>query len=343
MKGSARNRRRGGGGRFGDRWVPPKAGEPLVPIALFRGKYRVEMTDVENDAPITQEMPYGIVCQHYSKPANKFLTCTAGLGLYLDNGEEIIDTGDGACVACVYADENGKDGGVSYARKLHVVNGVLLGDFHTVESEKINPKTKKPYTNTVPCKGRRCPHCRSNKPKHFGRRVYWAIGTSFVEQLADFDLVDLATQCECGGVLEPVGFTCPHCRDIYVDLESEECTDEEIQDYREKTVECGNCQEIDYASESQACSECAEPKSLSMWNVSVEVYRSGEGVNTSLQFKNPKLLSAEMKEEIKDLMDPVDLLQVYPKISHEEQAKLFNIPNPFNKRGSRREGGSSEY
>jgi len=303
----------------------------MVPILLFKGKYRIPLLDTEHNRDEVIERPYGLVFQHFSKPANTFLTCSAGLAIYYENGEEVIDVGDGACVPCHSANENGKEGGISFARKLHIFNAVLLADFHEVESEKVSEKTGKPYKSLIQCKGRRCSYCRSGKEITFGRTVYWPIGTSFVEQLANHDIVTLASQCECGGDLEPFCFECHHCHETFVNLEDEEISDERLADLRDREITCTKCNTTDYLDEIPECNSCSEPRPLTMWNTVMEMFRSGEGVNTSLGFSKSRPVTKAELERVRHLMDPADIERIYPIVSIKEQAEKFKIPNPFNK------------
>ena len=337
LKKSGKNKRRGGGGNYGARYKPPKAGERLTPILLFRGLYKVPLR-LPDGTTRTDEMDYDIVCEHYSKVANTGTTCSAGL---VEDGDGFIMEGSEPCVPCFYWKEN-SDKGLS-PRKMHIINGVLLADFHLVDSDREIKKdgrgTGEYYKDYVECLGRRCMHCKNGVESTFGRAVFMPLGNNFIQQLADFDLITLASECLCGGTLEPVGFVCPHCDREFVDLEKTAVTDEELQELREKEFRCKHCGKVDYMEEVPVCNQCQDPRPLTMWNTVMELYRSGEGVNTSLMVKKYRPVTEEELEQVKDLMVPADTSRLYKPISPAEQAKRFKLTLPDAYKGGGDGGG----
>lgn len=327
LKKSGRGKRKGGGG-YGARYKPPKAGEPLTPILLFRGLYKVQLTLPDGSVRV-DELDYDIRCEHFSVKANTGMTCTAGL---IEDEEGFIGAGDRPCVPCAIAKVEGKGGPISFARKVHILNGVLLADFHLVDSDRQKLKDGKPtgefYTDYVPCLGRRCTHCRQGVEKTFGRAVFMPLGNNFIQQLADFDLITLASTCRCDGALEPVGFVCAHCDRPCVDLEKDEVTNEELQEFRENEFCCKHCGKTDYLVEVPVCNQCDDPRPLTMWNTVMELYRSGDGVNTSLQVNRFRPVTETELEQVKELMVPVDTDRTYKHLTPKEQADKFKVALP---------------
>lgn len=340
LKRSGRNKRRGGGG-FGARYKPPKAGERLTPILLFRGRYTIKLGQA--DGSVREDvLDYDIRCEHFSKAAMRGLTCTAGL---VEDNEGYITEGNAPCVPCYEYREHGTKG--MNARKIHIINGILLADFHLVDSAREKQQngrgTGEYYKDYVECLGRRCTHCKQGIEKRFGRAVYMPLGNSFVQQLADFDLITLASECRCGGTLEPVGFVCPNCNMEFADLEKTGATDKEIQQLREQAFRCKHCGEYGFMEEVSLCNQCDDPRPLTMWDTALELYRSGDGVNTSLQVNKHWPVQEDMIEAIKDLMVPVDTDKIYKHLTPAEQAELFKLPLPsgFDPNGGRGGGKSS--
>jgi len=327
LKKSGRNKQRKGGAGYGARYKPPKAGEPLSPILLFRGLYKVNLT-LPDGSTRTDELDYDIRCEHFSKAANTGLTCTAGL---TEDDEGYIGAGEGPCVPCAITKDVGK-GPVGFARKIHVLNGVLLADFHMVNSDRKKLKDGKPtgefYQDPVPCLGRRCTHCKQDVETTFGRAVFMPLSNNFIQQLADFDLITLASECLCGGSLEPVGFVCAHCDMEFADLEKDNVTDDELRQLRENEFRCKHCNETDYLLEVPICGDCDDPRPLTMWNTVMELYRSGEGVNTSLQVKKYRPVTEDELARIKELMVPADTDKLYRHLTPAEQATKFQVPLP---------------
>lgn len=323
LKNSGRNKRRGGGGGFGARYKPPKAGERHTPILLFRGRYTIKLG--QPDGSVREDvLDYDIRCEHFSKSAMTGLTCTAGL---VEDNEGYIIEGNNPCVPCHEYRENGTKG--MNARKIHIINGILLADFHLVDSDReIKDKPGEYYKDYVECLGRRCTHCKQGVDKTFGRAVYMPLGNNFVQQLADFDLVTLASECLCGGTLEPVGYVCPHCDMEFVDLETANVTDEELQQLREREFRCKHCGETNFMEEVSVCNQCDDPRPLTMWNTVMELYRSGEGVNTSLQIKKYRPVTEQELEAVKELMVPADTDKIYKHLTPAEQAKKFKMSLP---------------
>jgi hypothetical protein len=314
-----------------------------VEVLLFRGLYKIPVLDLDGVMQII-ERPYDIKGQHYSAALNKFLTCRAGFQDFKDpeDGSVGIEAGEGDCVPCHYYFDN-SSGAISGPRKLHIFNAILLDYFHEIEgSQEIKGRPGSFWKEMEQCTGRRCVRCKQGVEKKFGNRVFIPLGTNFVSALADYDLVTLAESCHCGGELEPVGFSCSECGVPYRDFEENGCSNEELQSLREELHRCPTCTQRVEMEEYSDCNNCRNPKALTMWDVAMEMYRSGEGVNTSLIISKYRKVSDEEREKLRHLMTPIDTNKMYPILSLADQASKFGVDNPFGEE-ERRGAGAESY
>lgn len=344
MKRTAKTNSKGGGG-FGDRWIPPKSGELLTPVILFPGQYSMEVQKDDKGGTERIIRPYSIIHEHYSKKANKFIRCTAGLAFnQSDDGDDwTIVPGTKNCVGChEYFENGGKQSGISL-RKVHIFNGILLAHFHWIE-KKSAKGTK--YKEAVQCTGKRCKLCSNGVERSFGRRIYWPLGPSFVEHLSDFDTITLAKECKCGGTIDTIAFECPACQEPFRDFEDEPVeTEKEMEELRSGLFHCHSeeCDYYGFMDEVPDCDSCNRADPLKLWDVVVEVYRSGEGPTSKLAFSRHKYYSPDKKKKVASLMKPIDVDQVYPLINLNAQAKRLGKDNPFGSSGSNNsDNGESE-
>lgn len=331
MRNTVRNKKTGGtgGGSFSDRYTPQKgATGRITPIILFKANYVTPIALEDGNGSRKFEAPYGIVLRHYHKPSNRFCRCTAGIADVRDSdGNVVMDIGNKPCLGC-YEARRGKEYGMAWAKKLHVFNAVLLADFHLVDSDRKNDRTGAFYKDPVQCEGKGCKFCDKGIEKRFGRRVYWPIGPNFTEQLTDFVDFTLATSCKCGGTITNPAYECPKCGECFRDLESEPASTEELEELRLDMHKCKSCGFEGYMQPVNECDECDKAQPLKLWDVKMELYRSGEGTTTSLQVRRHKPITEEELEKIKGLMVPVDINKVFPILAIKEQSKLYKIRIP---------------
>jgi hypothetical protein len=301
-----------------------------VELLLYRGRYEVPIVDVDGQLK-TETLPYDIKCQHFAVNRNTYVTCTSGLQEYRDqDGDITIAAGEEPCVPCYHYLENGKDGGIAGPRKLHIFNAILLADFHEVPGTRpIRGKPGKFWPEKVKCTGRRCMHCKDGVEKNFGHRVYIPLGTNFAQSLAEYDLFTLSGMCKCGGTLEPVAFACSDCNAPYKNFEDTGCSDDELKALREEYFTCPSCSHLVAMNEYSECSSCNLPQALTMWTAALEMYRSGEGVNTSLVISNARPVSETEMGKIKELLVPTDTTKSYPVLSPRRQADKLGVTNPY--------------
>jgi hypothetical protein len=92
------------------------------------------------------------------------------------------------------------------------------------------------------------------------------------------------------------------------------------------------------------CDTCKKPTPLSLWDVELEVYKSGEGTQSVVMLAGFEPLSVKRKAQLKDLMaKPYDWDKVYKPLKLEEQAKIHGVQNPFGSGGGDDETGSDDW
>lgn len=331
MRRTVKNKKTGGmgGGSFSDRYAPQKgAAGRITPIVLFKAQYAIPVTLEDGKGNRKLELPYGIVLRHYHKPSNKFCRCSAGLAdVRNSDGDVVVGEGKKPCLGCNESSK-GKETGMAWAKKLHVFNGILMADFHLVDSDRKNDRTGEYYKDPIQCEGRACKYCDQKIEKRFGRRVYWPVGPSFTEQLTDFVDYTLATNCKCGGTITVPAYECPECGECFRDLESEPANDEELEELRLEMHKCGSCGATRYMQAVHECDSCNKAQPLKLWDVQMELYRSGEGTTTSLQVRRFKAVTPDEWKKIEPIMNQVDLDKVFPNLGIKEQAKIYKLKVP---------------
>lgn len=318
-----------GGGSFNDRYTPQNgAAGKIIPIVFFKGEYSMPVTLEDGKGSRKLKRPYGIVLRHYHRSSNRYGRCSAGLADVRDrDGNVVLGAGKKPCLAC-HESSKGKDSGMQWANKLHVFNAVLLADFHMVASDRKNDKTGEFYKDPVQCEGRACKYCRDGVEKRFGRRVYWALGQSYSAQLMDFVDYTLALNCKCGGTITTPAYECPKCKACFHDLEANPLSEEDLEELRLDPHKCKACGYEGLMDAVYECDSCKTAKPLSLWDVALELYVSGEGKTTSIQVRRFKILQAEDWKKIEPVMTQVDLDRVFPNLSLTEQSKLYKLKIP---------------
>ena len=337
---------KGGGGGFRDQFKPPAADEEPARIMLYRPDepYKIKL-EYEGHKDIILERDYGILMEHFNASEMRGCRCTAGLRREdVEEGDWIITGGSGTCVPC-YEIESGADN-INH-RKVHLFNLILLGDFHEVKVKK-ESKSKKAKDGKIEvteyreCRGKRCKYCKKGVEKTFGRRMYWPLGPMHVEQLVNIETAVLGRQCKCGGKISPRAFICPECEDAVRDLDDDPIEEKgELKKLRTEEHQCPHCDYYGMLIEYPECDDCDDPRPLTLWDVEMEIYKSGEKTQSVIQASDFSPISVKLKAKVKDKMKPYnwDKLFSYRLLKPEEQAKLLNLENPFSGKGKDEKGG----
>lgn len=343
-------RRSGGGGGFQDQFKPPSADDEPVRIALFKPDepYKIKL-EYEGHKDIVLERDYGIVIEHFNASERKGTRCTAGLRREdVEDGDWIISAGTAPCVPC-YELDSGADN-ISI-RKLHLFNLIVLGWFHEIKVKK-DSKSKKAKDGKIEvteyrkCRGKRCKYCKNGSEKTYGRRMFWPLGPMHVEQLVNIEQVNLGRKCKCGGKITPRAFICPECEDAVRDLEEDPIEEKgELKKLREEDHQCPHCDYNGPLVEFPECDNCSNPQPLTLWDVEMEIYKSGEKKSSVLQISDFAPLSVKKRAKIKEKMKPFewDKLYNYRLLKTDEQAKIHNVDDPFGGRGGKDEKGGDDW
>jgi hypothetical protein len=326
---TARVNQRGGGGGFSDRFDPPQIDEGAEPasIVLFPGNYAMDVKVGKKGELDKLEREYFLTFEHFFATKQRGGTCRAGLKLErVGDGAELV-VGDDDCPACYLIDKEGVES--INRRLLHVFNAVLLGHFHIIDSDRMD-KENKPYKEYVPCDGKRCKHCSNGAEKTYGRRVYWQLGKRGVNTLMSHADSTLSRHCKCGGKLEPVGFECPECHEILIDLAEDGLSAKELQGYRTREQKCPNCGAKDLPVEVPECDSCKDAKPLTIWDVQLEVGKQGKKTESNIMITGWSPLTEKTLAKIEKKLRPYEFdKMLFKKPTCEQLAKKMGIPNPF--------------
>lgn len=332
LRGMAKQRPGANKGTWKDRWVPPQQSTTSVPeqILLFKGDYHQVYGTPEGDKEVTKE--YYVYYSHFSAHANKGrgsgTQCAAGLFLVPnEDGDLVSIPGDGECVPCYNMNEGIPSVRVS---RNFAFNAIRPGYFHKVPGPNINPRTKKPYMEWVRCQGKNCKHCKALVKKEYGLRVYWPMGIRFAEQLMAYEETKLSMVCKCGDALHIEGFTCSKCEECVVDLESDPMDDEQITAFRSQERACPYCGHVDLYVAQRSCETCGSAEGLTLWDVILEVTRTGDGTDSSLMILGFTALDEDTKSKLEEKMKPFDFENGPLRIeSHEAVSKRLQLENPY--------------
>lgn len=337
----------GSGGSYTDQFKPPATDEEPARLVFYRPEepYTYQLERSKKKSSIIKR-DYGIVFEHFNRAVNKGCRCTAGLRRedYSD-GDWVVTVGSKDCVACYEIAAGASH--ISTSKK-HLFNVILLGEFHEIKRKVKSKRTGKDIdiTETVDCLGKRCKYCEKEIPKTFGRRMFWSMGPMHVGQLIDIEAATLGRRCFCGGKIKPRAFLCPECGEAVRDLEEEPLMKGELKELREESFTCSNCDYCGLLVEYPECSDCSEPQPLTIWDVELEVHKSGEKMNSVIHVDDFKPLTTKLKAKIKGKMDAFnwDRLYNYRLLKPEEQATQLRLPNPYDDGiDSTDESGSEEW
>lgn len=320
------NRSRGGGGgyglsiRFNNRWRPPQ--NRATKARLIAGDY------VGLDGQPVEYFPY---VEHFVARSNKSFICSKQ---YKQEGADLITVG-GKCLGCEAMDEGAGD--ISW-RLLHAFNAIHLAYYHL---KPVFDKDNKPIMRKaregqearqamekVECEGRRCKHCKEGLEKVFGKKVHWSVGTGHLGDLGGV-VDEIGRDCkECGqsGSLYVVSYECSKCGDMVIDMDNTDLTDEQIDNAAAQKHRC-SCGHNDFMLRQHECENCQDPEPLSIFDCDIEIKRSGEGTQSTVQI--PRWTATELSKELKEMAKPYNFKRVFAADNFDWQAKVLKIRNPY--------------
>lgn len=332
MRGITKQKYSNSKGSWLDQWKPPHQQDANAPqqILLFKGDYHQEYETPEGKQEIPRE--YYVFYSHFVKHAyhgnGGGTTCGAGLALIPDeDGDLLVIPGTDPCVCC-YHIEDGAPG--IQRQKQFAFNAIRPGNFHRVPSANLNPKTNKPYMEWVSCMGKNCKHCKARVKKEYGLRVYWPMGIRFAEQLMAYEDSLLSMSCACGDSLIIEAFTCASCKDCVVDLTEEPMDAEQLHMMKVQPKTCPFCGHLDLLVPEKSCESCDSPEPLTIWDVILEVQKTGFQTDSSLMILGFTPLDEDTRSKLQDKMKPFDFAEGPLRVeSPNAVCKRLQLQNPF--------------
>lgn len=175
--------------------------------------------------------------------------------------------------------------------------------------------------------GRPCPHCKKKVARERVGQEKWTMSLTWAQAISAVDdklkkrcIAPMKSGRPCGGKTKIVGF---------VDTTTGEMHDSVVEDREE---------DFEASYECEKCGDLCQPRTI--FDVWLEVTRSGKQKNTSYQFSIPQESEIEDLEELQKLLaecKPVDLESANRPRTAEKQAERLGVDNPFDEDG----GGSS--
>lgn len=250
-----------------------------------------------------------IIMRHYQPRGRKFGDCRE----------------DKKCVGCYYEE---KDGSIGKPQAVACFNVIDTRWFHKIETQ-VRGRTKKEY---VECPDdRSCKQCQTKDGKkdryRKGRCIaYFALTWADALGAQDEKLSKKCGSCKRGKI-RVVDYQCPECNES-IDWAPDE-DDEKMK------IRCGECRAKIEPDEVIECTKCDAPVRATIFDYGcpVEITRSGTGTSTSYNFTPVWPPPEEAPDWIfEEDQEPFDLEEACAKPTSEEQAKLWEVVNPFNKK-----------
>jgi len=229
------------------------------------------------------------------------------------------------CNSC-RANEDGNTT-VGKARDMEAIQVAVLEAFH-VETRKTK-KGDKEYEVITLCRKKRCPECAKKIPKVFGRSGFFLLGPNHFDQfLASHGDAEMICK-SCGGDVDLAELFCPECEEPINPLDDPEITDDEIEELCETETECPHCKKVVLPEEELTCTRCSEPVRASIFDCSFKIKKIGKGTGSSIHIEDLRV--EELSEDLAHLGEPLDFEHIFEAETLEEQAKVMNVINFFEK------------
>jgi len=326
----------GGGGALGmrwrNRWAPPQ--NVTTSFRLLPGSY------VNFEGEETEYFPY---VEHFAKRANRGFMCSK---TYQIVDGELTAVG-GKCLGCRERENGAED--VSW-RMSHAFNGLHLAWYHNVPAEdkdgkpimhKKGKNAGKQALNKVLCEGRRCPHCKADFEKVFGKHVHWSVGSGHMNELAGF-VQEIEKECaSCGGRLEVATYECEECAHPVVDLNTTDMKPKDISSFVARKRPCPECKHVGMLLQQVECDKCKDPTPLSIFDCNLEIKRQGEGTQSSIQI--PRWEAADIPKDLEEMCKPFEFKKIFAADPFDIQAKILKIKNPWGSDDKNAAEHSEEY
>ena len=332
--------RTGGSGRganyFGSMFHPSE--NQIDTIRVCKGEYlQTIIVPDGNDFKLDQiVVPYISFTEHFLKSANKSIICSAGPWA---NFRERRDPCEGCDIYWDTAERNtttGRfDSNVISRQEKYAFSIFDYGTYHKVEAldretgrVRIDQRTKQPYMNLHKCDGPGCQNCQARKEKQQGRATHWVVSyTAYQVLLHSNKLIGNACKtCGTENAFDTLGFLCPACESMEVDLRSSQLTMEEYKKFMDEPAKCSQCGMESMFTELADCRTCSPAGRIGKRS---EIFDVDLRVSIAPTASGSKVLQVsgwtvrDIDPRFADAAKPVDLVERFKPTPLEDQRKLF--------------------
>lgn len=230
-----------------------------------------------------------------------------------------------------------------------------------------------PFMTETACTGRTCNFCRvlSGHPPvvqngefwpgydprsigtKFGGRRYMEMGKGHLGNLMAWgDTIaskcanlDPSTGSSCRSPLRPVGFDCPDCGSVVIDLQTDTRTDKQVVDAVSSPYPCMTCRSPKWLKQAFLCDRCdardLDPTQFQFYGTVLYGARRGEGKNSTLhldefqslqEFESRNhglyaniLQGKTIQQVIEEMTKPYDFASLFAPRPIEEQRRRLGI------------------
>ena len=375
-------RRGGGGGPKGNWRDNLKLQADATPIILIEGQYADPApTDQEVQAAGIgpDGRPNQVVKGYFRTRKHKCKTTRNGRPYFPD---EVCSAGwdkynPQPCAGCMASDAGDKRLTLSDVYAFGIVHLVPYHLHPLWDNRNRQWVMKKdnsgPFMTETACTGRTCNFCRalSGHPPvvqngefwpgydprsistKFGGRRYLELGKGHLGNLMSWgDTVsskcanlDPATGRLCRTKLNPVGFDCPDCASVIIDLKTDTRTDQQILEAVSSPYPCMTCRSPKWLKAAFLCDRCdardLDPTQFPVYGTVLHGSRRGDGKNSALvldEFESveefearvgaqyaPILHGKTIRQIVDELSRPYDFTDLYAPRPLEEQRKRLDI------------------
>lgn len=312
-------------GEYSDRWFPPDKAEsqPVFITPTYSiYKQEVEFGDTGNKG-IIETMHYAHF-RHYIPFMRQYRSCSSGLKLYSGaNGERQFATGSDECLLC-------KADGVFAPQLTQGVNIIVWGDQHQVVVRDRGQEKK--YWQF--CIGIGCSFCAQGDKPVPARRAYWPARAADILTLASYEAEALSLRCArgCQTDMVPIGSMCPHCSNVYLDLQETPMNPQQFNAHTSTACTCPQCGKYDYPEPGRGCPTCDGERALELFDIRIQVAREnhnpgGKKARYVLSHYGDRILTPEQREFAKQIAIPFDMAEIFAPPTLDEQRVLLNEPD----------------
>jgi uncharacterized protein YbaR (Trm112 family) len=285
-------------------------------VRFIPGNYETRVYIPERDDVVSVNLPYYRYRRHYDPSIRKMIPCSSG------------DDPDFAAKPCIGCSKLGAD----TVQEVYAFTVIHLDWFHEVPWIKngevqINKATGKPFTNLVPCEGKNCRICRTDgeDSRIFGRRQHLSLSYTQNNHLR-IKSGRLKRYCRCGDELLLSKLKCPQCKQVLIDTERTDLSEQDVKDFRKNGMMCPKCKRHMQVVDEYDC-DCGEPRPVSMFDVDISIAKiklAEKKTSLEIDFSRPGPLDDNYQGD----KTPYDFSEVFSPPNIESQRMLYNYQGP---------------